>query len=282
MILKGTSAHSFEGYTSKLETGSFLKQDTREVVVGRFLTQDKSISSVEGIEVERGNVMNLKGQNFSDSLKVRGVIGTQGGLGGLSEQVYINYNDAEELTGLTDRADKIKIILKDRDQTEEFKDRLETLNIEGEIKTWREQSNLADAINSTFTIVITVLSVVGLIVALAAIGVVIFINTSKRIREMGIVRAIGAKDRRVIEIFVLEAFIFGVAGIIIGNILTLLIDSYLYSNPIMSPVGAISTRINSELLLTRSGWMLAASVIAGFIPAYITSKTEIVETIENR
>lgn len=282
VILKGSSAHSFEGYTSKMETGSFLKQDTREVVVGRFLTQDKSISSVEGIEVERGNVMNLKGQNFSDSFKVRGVIGTQGGLGGLSEQVYMNYNDAEELTGLNDRADKIKIILDDRDQTEEFKNRLETLNIEGEIKTWREQSNLADAINSTFAIVITVLSVVGLIVALAAIGVVIFINTSKRIREMGIVRAIGAKDRRVIEIFVLEAFIFGVAGIIIGNILTLLIDSYLYSNPIMSPVGAISTRINSELLLTRSGWMLAASVIAGFIPAYITSKTEIVETIENR
>lgn len=282
VLLKGSSAQDFEGYTSKMQSGSFLKKDSDEVVVGRFLTEDKSISSVDGIEADHGRVLTLRGQNFSQESKVRGVIGTQGGLGGLSEQIYMNYDDAEEMLGAENQADKIKIILENREDAESFKHRLQKLNTQGEIKTWREQSNLADAINATFAIVITVLSIVGLIVALAAIGVVIFINTSKRVREMGIVRAIGAKERRVIEIFVLEAFLFGLAGVVIGNALTLFIDSFLSTNPIMSPVGTISTKINSNLLLTRSGWMVAASVVAGFVPAYLASKTEIVETIENR
>ena len=173
-------------------------------------------------------------------------------------------------------------MLESREDATEFKKKLQELNTQGEIKTWKEQSNLADAINSTFTIVINILSVVGLIVALAAIGVVIFINTSKRVREMGIVRAIGAKKVRIIQIFVLEAFIFGASGIIIGNAITLGVDTYLTANPISSPVGPISTKLSQDLLITRSTWMMAASIIAGFIPAYMTSKTEIVETIENR
>jgi len=280
--LVGTSANDFTGYTSKIRSGEFLRKDSSEVVVGQFLTDDSSISRVDGIGVDKGSVLRVQSENFSNKYKVRGVIGTDGGLGGLSEQIYFNYNDIEDLTGNENRADIVKVMLDDREAAEDFKYRLQRLNTQGEIKTWKEQSNLAEAINSTFEIVVNILSIVGFIVALAAIGVVIFINTSKRVREMGIVRAIGAKKERVIQIFVLEAFLFGLAGLILGNLITLGIDSYLAANPITSPVGPISTDISSQLLITRSTGMLLTSIIAGFIPAYLVSKIEIVETIENR
>ena len=279
--LVGTSANQFTGYTSKMRSGMFLKKDSSEVVVGQFLTDESSISRVEGIGIERGRVLTVRSENYSQEYKVRGVIGTDGGLGGLSEQIYLNYDDLEKLTDNEDKADIVKIFLNDRDAAEDFKYQLQELNTRGEIKTWEEQSNLANAINSTFSIVVSILSLVGFIVALAAIGVVIFINTNKRVREMGIVRAIGAKKKRVIQIFVLEAFIFGLAGLLLGNLITVGIDSYLSANPIISPVGPISTDISSQLLITRSTGMLLTSVIAGFIPAYIISKTKIVETIEN-
>ena len=280
--LVGTSANDFTGYTSKIRSGEFLRKDSSEVVVGQFLTDDSSISRVDGIGVDKGSVLRVQSENFSNKYKVRGVIGTDGGLGGLSEQIYFNYNDIEDLTGNENRADIVKVMLDDREAAEDFKYQLQRLNTQGEIKTWKEQSNLAEAINSTFEIVVNILSIVGFIVALAAIGVVIFINTSKRVREMGIVRAIGAKKERVIQIFVLEAFLFGLAGLILGNLITLGIDSYLAANPITSPVGPISTDISSQLLITRSTGMLLTSIIAGFIPAYLVSKIEIVETIENR
>jgi putative ABC transport system permease protein len=280
--LVGTSANDFTGYTSKIRSGEFLRKDSSEVVVGQFLTDDSSISRVDGIGVDKGSVLRVQSENFSNKYKVRGVIGTDGGLGGLSDQIYFNYNDIEDLTGNENRADIVKVMLDDREAAEDFKYQLQRLNTQGEIKTWKEQSNLAEAINSTFEIVVNILSIVGFIVALAAIGVVIFINTSKRVREMGIVRAIGAKKERVIQIFVLEAFLFGLAGLILGNLITLGIDSYLAANPITSPVGPISTDISSQLLITRSTGMLLTSIIAGFIPAYLVSKIEIVETIENR
>ena len=282
VIVIGTSSQQFHGYTSKTKTGEFLKQDNNEIVAGRYLTEDRAVGSVDGIGLESGRKLNIKSEDFQTKRTVRGIIGTKGGLGGLSQQVYFNYDDLSDLTSTENKADTVKIMLESREDATEFKKKLQELNTQGEIKTWKEQSNLADAINSTFTIVINILSVVGLIVALAAIGVVIFINTSKRVREMGIVRAIGAKKVRIIQIFVLEAFIFGASGVIIGNAITLGVDTYLTANPISSPVGPISTKLSQDLLITRSTWMMAASIIAGFIPAYMTSKTEIVETIENR
>lgn len=280
--VRGTSAQDFSGYTSKIDQGEFLKKDTREAIAGRFLAEDRALGTVEGIDLEVGRNLEIRAQNFQTDRKVRGTIGTKGGIGGLSQQVFINYQDMENLTGAKNKADTIKIILEEREDASEFKEKLQKLNTKGEINTWNEQSNLAEAIEATFTIVINILSVVGFIVALAAIGVVIFINTSKRVREMGIIRAIGARKIRVIQIFVLEAFIFGTAGLILGNLITLSIDSYLATNPIASPIGPISTEISQELLITRSAGMLLASVVAGFIPAYLTSQTEIVETIENR
>lgn len=281
VILTGTDAHSFEGYTSRVSSGSFLRRNTPEAVVGRFLTEDKSFASVDGIGVNLGRVITVSGDGFTEDFKVRGIIGTEGGIGGFSEQIYITYEQMADILGTND-ADKIKVILEDRENGPEFKRRLQELNTKGEIKTWREQSNMAKSINAAFAIVINILSVVGLIVALAATGVVIFINTSKRVREMGILRAIGSKERRVREIFVLEALIFGVLGIVIGNLLMFGIDAYLAANPISAPIGLISTKISMELLGTRSLMMLAATLIAGYVPAYLLSQTEIVETIENR
>lgn len=280
--VRGTSAQTFSGYTSKIDEGKFLKKDSSEVVAGRFLAEDRALGTVEGIDLEVGKNLQIEAQNFKIERKVRGTIGTKGGIGGLAQQVFLNYEDMEDLTGAENKANKIKIILEEREDASEFRKKLQKLNTKGEIKIWDEQSNLAEAIEATFTIVINILSVVGFIVAIAAIGVVIFINTSKRVREMGIIRAIGARKTRVIQIFVLEAFIFGSAGLIIGNLITLGIDSYLATNPIPSPIGPISTEISQNLLATRSAGMLLASVIAGFIPAYLTSQTEIVETIENR
>lgn len=282
VTLVGTSANQFTGYTSKMRSGMFLKEDSSEAVVGQFLTDESSISRVNTIEIEQGRVLTLRSENYSQEYKVRGVIGTDGGLGGLSEQVYLNYDNLEELTDNQNEADILKIFLNNRGAAEDFKNRLQELNTRGEVKTWKEQSNLANAINSTFGIVISILSLVGYIVALAATGVVIFINTTKRVREMGIIRAIGAKKKQVIQIFVLEGLMFGLAGVLIGNLMTAGIDSYLSANPIGSPVGPISTQISSQLLLSRSTGMLLTSIIAGFIPAYIISKTEIIRTIENR
>jgi len=76
--------------------------------------------------------------------------------------------------------------------------------------------------------------------------------------------------------------LLGVIGVILGNILLLGLDNFLASNPIMSPMGPMSTVVTPTLLWTRSLVMVVSSLIAGFIPAYLISKDNIIETIETR
>jgi ABC-type lipoprotein release transport system permease subunit len=80
----------------------------------------------------------------------------------------------------------------------------------------------------------------------------------------------------------LEATIFGILGIIIGNSLALAIDSFLMARPVSSPLGPITSEITVQLLVERSLLMILASVTAGIVPSYQVSKADIVSTIEKR
>ncbi|MFB6204462.1 MAG: ABC transporter permease, partial [Candidatus Nanohaloarchaea archaeon] len=178
VTVKGTDSPDFEGYTSKMMSGSFLKQGSDEAVIGRFIAAESEKRGIEGLGIDRGQIFVLRGENFSREFRVRGIIGTKGGIAGMSKRIYVTFEQAEQMLGVEHRASKVKVILEDREASDDFKKRLQALNTQGEIRTWREQSNMAEGISGTFAIVINVLSIVGLIVALAAIGVVIFINTS--------------------------------------------------------------------------------------------------------
>lgn len=280
--VRGTSAYDLESYRSKMVSGDFLSKSRDEAVVGRFLTRKGDVGKIRGIGIERGRIIGLDIGGETRNYKVRGVIGTEGGIGGLSQKVIVPFHTAEDILGVENRADKIRVFLDERTDSVELKNELKALNVQGEIETWRQLSTLAKAIKSTFGIVVNIVSLVGLIIALGAIGVVIYINTQKRMREMGIVRAIGARKATVAKIFVLEALILGFLGVVIGNLLAMGIDSYLMKEPVESAIGPIGTDLTPGLLWERSILMMVASMVAGVIPSYQISKTEIVSTIENR
>jgi len=76
--------------------------------------------------------------------------------------------------------------------------------------------------------------------------------------------------------------IFGLAGVVIGNIIMISTHAYLTANPIQTPLGPLSTDLTQSLLVTRTSWLLLASLGAGALPAWLASRQEIVEAIENR
>lgn len=265
-------------YKSRIQSGEFLSSgDEKKIVLGTILASQDG-----GLDVKRGRRITVQSDtyNYTQLYQVKGTIGRPGP-GGLTSQAIIPYTEAEEMIGREDVATSIKILLKSR-SPEEFKLTLQELNIGGEIETWGEQSQMAMSISQTFGIVTITVSIVGVVIALTSVGVVIFINTNKRSREMGIVRAIGSNSGEIVQIFVLEALLLGVSGVIIGNVVLLALDGFLASNPISAPMGPMTTVVSSQLLWTRSLIMLLSSLIAGFIPAYLISKQNIVETIEQR
>ncbi|MDY6765746.1 MAG: FtsX-like permease family protein [Candidatus Nanohaloarchaea archaeon] len=278
----GTTVTDSHIYASRMRTGTFLDRgDTGKIVLGQELAQEEESFGLDGLGVAPGRQVTATVGGEQQSFQVKGAVGRPGA-SSLTRQAFITFDTAEQLLGVNSSASAIHIILDDREDADAVKHRLEALNVRGDIKTWRERSNVAGNFNQTFAIVVAVISLVGVIIALTSIGVVIFINTNKRAREMGILRSIGAERSDVVKIFILEAVLFGLIGIALGNALMIAIHAFLNVNPIQTPVGILKTAVTPSLLVTRSLWMLAAAVAAGFIPAFLLSRAGIIEVIEER
>ena len=82
--------------------------------------------------------------------------------------------------------------------------------------------NLIASVDNYLGVVQIVLSAVGLIaLVVAAIGIAnaLLAAIRERRREIGVLKALGARDRDILRIFVLEAAVLGLAGGVIGTIL---------------------------------------------------------------
>lgn len=278
----GTSTPDSEVYSSRMKSGDMLSRgDEGKIVLGDNLAKEEEQFGFSGIGVESGRIIEFSYRNQSRELKLKGSIGKPGP-GTIINQMLVTYETAEDVLDAQNEADTVKVLLENPEEADDFKTKLKKINTRGEIQTWREVSDIASSFEDTFGIVTGVVSIVGLVVALASIGVVIFINTNKRARETGIARSIGAERGEILQIFLLEALIFGIIGITIGNIAMIGIHEYLVANPIQTPIGSLKTDLTTDLLVTRSLWMLSASLVAGFIPAYLISRRNIIDTIEQR
>lgn len=277
----GVESEDLDVYTSRMRSGSFVDRgDDSELVLGLYRKESATIGD-RGLETEVGRTVEVSAGESSESFEVVGVVGRQGPAGA-NANVYITYRAAEEILDAENEATAVKILLERREDAPEFLSRLKSLNVKGEIRTWEQVSEVGSSIDATFGIVTAVVSVVGVIVAVASIGVVIFINVNKRRREIGILRSIGTPRSSVLSVFVLEALLFGLTGVVIGNAIMIGVHTYLSANPIQTPLGPLSTDLTASLLVTRSAWLMAASLFAGLIPSWFASRQEIVEAIENR
>jgi len=188
------------------------------------------------------------------------------GAEGIPSIIYIYPKDFESKDYITDYLDKYN------DKKKE-KDRVEYTDMAGMISSL--SGNIMDAI----TIVLVAFSSISLIVSSIMIGIITYISVLERIKEIGILRAIGASKKDISRVFraetIIEGLTAGVFGILITVILNIPINmiikditgiSNISSLPI---VGAIILVIISVLL----------TVIAGLFPARMASRKDPVEAL---
>lgn len=138
-------------------------------------------------------------------------------------------------------------------------------------------------IKATFGILGSAISGIGLVVASITIFIVIFVNAITRRRFIGILKGIGINQKAILYSYMYQAFIYASGGIVIGMALIfLLIKPYFTSHPINFPFsdGILVATLSGTLL--RAGILLAATIIAGYIPARIVIKQNTLSAILGR
>ena len=115
---------------------------------------------------------------------------------------------------------------------------------------------------------------VSLVVSSIMIGIITYISVLERIKEIGILRAVGASKRDIKRVFTAETFIIGLASGLIGIGVTLVLTI-----PINIIIKALTGIGGVAVLPWVSGVILVLismilTIIAGLIPARIASKKD--------
>ena len=132
-----------------------------------------------------------------------------------------------------------------------------------------------NSIVSAVSIVLVVFTSISLVVSSIMIGIITYVSVVERTKEIGVLRAIGARKKDISRIFNAETFLIGLfAGVIgIGVTYLLSIPVNLIVSSLMSGVGAIAAlKISHAAILVVISFIL--TIVAGIVPSRIAAKKD--------
>ncbi len=212
--------------------------------------------------------------------KVKGIIRT-GNLDFDSSTVIMPLNEANRQLGIDNKASVILIKLLDKEMADLYKPLLmQNLGVNN-IKTWKEEIEFLLRFSDAWRSFSRIISAVGLIAAAISVGILIYINVIHKKKQIGIMKALGAKDSFIFKIFIMEAVIFGLIGVSIGDILGYLAIKYTEAYPFYDDVmkAWISARFDSSLLYNATLVSFTVTILAGVYPAIKASRVDIIKAI---
>lgn len=135
-------------------------------------------------------------------------------------------------------------------------------------------SSLSGSIMDAITVVLVAFSSISLIVSSIMIGIITYISVLERTREIGILRALGARAKDIKRVFNAETFIIGLVSGLIGIGIT-----YLLNVPINMIIENLSGLPNVAKLNIIHAIMLviisiSLTVVGGAIPSKLASKKD--------
>ena len=192
------------------------------------------------------------------------------------------YEDMLKKLGYDVSPSSIMIYPVDFDAKDEIVDALDSWNTVHEtdgkkIKYTDFATLIAGMLGSTIkiiTYVLTAFSAVSLVISSIMIAIIIYASVIERIKEIGILRAMGARKRDIRRVFEAEAFIMGITSGIIAIICTLGLCAII--NVILNSLVGVNTIAN---LSVGTGFLMVAlavalPLIASLVPASLASKKD--------
>ncbi|HEX9181808.1 MAG TPA: FtsX-like permease family protein [Burkholderiales bacterium] len=186
-----------------------------------------------GMKLKPGDTVVLVATNLDGSVNgqtfvVQGVLGDVTGPGG--RDGYVHLEDARQLLRMTEaEVSEIAVRLKDLGLLPQAKARLEEAvsglrNPQGEsvlqVHGWDQLSPFANIARMIDLLDVFIRVMLVGIVLIAVMNVMIM-AVYERIREIGMIAAIGTPPRRILALFLAEGALLGLAGTLIGVVLSL-------------------------------------------------------------
>ena len=273
---------TYEILDLETEAGRLLKDgDVNKVVLGNNFNTDKNGFDKK---ISVGNTILLQDKKF----QVVGITKKKGSFI-FDNIVYVNEEPLKDLMNIGDEVDMIEVKVKNKDSMEKAKEDIEKLlrkrrgvkKGEEDFEVSTPESSL-ETVNSilggiqAFIIVIASMSIL-----VGALGIVNTMTTSvlERKKQIGIMKAIGARNKDIFYNFFIEAGLMGLIGGFFGIVFGLLIG-YFGTVGLNSFIG---TSVKPEIdfififLVLISSFLIGS--VAGITPAMNAAKQNPVEAL---
>jgi putative ABC transport system permease protein len=123
------------------------------------------------------------------------------------------------------------------------------------------------------------IAAVSLIVGAVGIANTMFTSVLEKTKEIGIMKAIGARNRDILTIFLLNAGIIGLAGGLLGTVLGVMLSGLLPALMGQTALLRAGTFVSVQSIILALSASVVIGIVAGAIPAYQASKLRPVDAL---
>jgi len=267
----------------KIDDGRFLKKGD----VGKIMIGSRFKETLYKKSVKEGNKIIINGKEF----EVVGILQTIGNSQDDS-LIFMGLEDFKELFNSEDRVDQIIVQIKSGEDINKIADntRRKLISFRGVTEKTRDFEIMTpEELLKSFGVVLNIitaflLGIAGISLLVGAVGIANTMYTSvlERTKEIGTMKAIGAKNSDIMKIFILESGIFGLIGGILGAIFGLFLSwivSYSANSAFNQNILAFS--ISWSLLIGAILFSSFIGIVAGLIPSYSASKMKPVDALRS-
>ena len=256
----GLPAGKEEVYIGKVEaaTGSNrLTSDTAaEAILGKV--------AAESFEAEVGETISIAGEE----VPVRGIL-EESEIVAINLTVLLPLDYAQSLFRQPDSVSVVLLTAKAVGEVEAIVDAVGTRFSKLETMSQKEMAKNMDDMLANMRIFLGGMNTAVILVAIVVILLVMFMVVSQRTREIGTLRAIGARKRTILALIVQESFILSLIGGVLAVPLNYLMNAIIYQEILV-----IARTIPQGIIVA-----MIAGVIGGIYPAWQATRVSPLEAL---
>ncbi|MCK5040332.1 MAG: ABC transporter permease [Candidatus Aenigmarchaeota archaeon] len=273
----------------------FKDMESFEVLKGRDLKAGNDKETLIGYDIAYTDYFD-KRPNLRDKIYIMDkpftVIGIVDRIGNSQDDssVYITFDAASELFGTKDEYNIILVKVKPNVEpaalAEILKKKLrrERREKEGEesfqVQTTEQLLSSVDSVLSVVNAVLIAIASIALIVGGVGIMNTMYTSIIERTKDIGIMKAIGAKDSQILSVFLFEAgiygFIGGAMGVIIGYSIS---KSAEYITVVVLQQNLLTVNYDIYLIVGALAFSTILGVVSGVLPAKQAAALEPVDAL---
>lgn len=240
-----TESSIYDPIRSAIVAGAFLTPDDRGgIVIGKRLADSLGVTVGRNVSLA---IVNADGQSNEGVFTIRGLFAT--GIPAYDDNAALMpLSKAQAFTQSDRRASAIIILLNNQADTATVAAALQQPGVR--VLTWIDMNELLIQTMQTGMSFYVILDGIVMLIVAVIIANTLLMSVFERIREMGILSALGMKGRHLMQMFLLEAACLALAGIAVGVVIGLAGVAYLAYVGI--PIGEMAAATGNSVALSTT------------------------------